>query len=80
MSVRPSTYLGQLVSHWSDFYEILCLSIFQKYIEKIQISFKSDKKSGNVEENNQQNALINSSINLLMSDHSNMFRLGVIRH
>jgi hypothetical protein len=27
------------------------------------------------EENNQQNALINSSINLLMSDHSNMFRL-----
>jgi hypothetical protein len=27
------------------------------------------------EENNQQNALINSSINLLMSDHSDMFRL-----
>jgi hypothetical protein len=27
------------------------------------------------EENNQQNALINSSVNLLMSDHSNMFRL-----
>jgi hypothetical protein len=29
----------------------------------------------NDEENNQQNALINSSINLLMSDHSDMFRL-----
>jgi hypothetical protein len=28
-----------------------------------------------VEENNQQNALIDSSINLLMSDHSNMFQL-----
>jgi hypothetical protein len=27
------------------------------------------------EENNQQNALINSSINLLMSDHSDIFRL-----
>jgi hypothetical protein len=29
----------------------------------------------NDEENNQKNALINSSINLLMSDHSDMFRL-----
>jgi hypothetical protein len=32
-------------------------------------------KSWKAEENNQQNALINSSINLLMSDHSDMFRL-----
>jgi hypothetical protein len=34
-----------------------------------------DRAFFNDEENNQQNALINSSINLLMSDHSNMFRL-----
>jgi hypothetical protein len=34
-----------------------------------------DRAFFNGEENNQQNALINSSINLLMSDHSDMFRL-----
>jgi hypothetical protein len=34
-----------------------------------------DRAFFNDEENNQQNALINSSINLLMSHHSDMFRL-----
>jgi hypothetical protein len=37
-----------------------------------------DRAFFNDEENNQQNALINSSINLLMSDHSNMFRLPML--
>jgi len=41
MAVPPSICVGQLVSHWMDFYEILYLSIFQKYFEKIQISLKS---------------------------------------
>jgi len=48
MAVRPSVCMGQLVSHWLDFYEILYLSIFQKYVEKFQISLKSDKMSGRV--------------------------------
>jgi hypothetical protein len=34
-----------------------------------------DRAFFNDEEKNQQNALINSLINLLMSDHSDMFRL-----
>jgi len=33
-------------SRWADFHEILNLNVFGKYVEKIQVSFKSDKKSG----------------------------------
>jgi len=29
-----------------DFYEILYLSIFGKFVEKIQVPFKSDKNNG----------------------------------
>ena len=48
MAVPPSICMGQLVSHWMDFYEILYLSIFQKYFEKFQISLKSTKMNGNI--------------------------------
>jgi len=34
----------ELGSHRKDFYEILYLTIIRKYVEKIQISLKSDKK------------------------------------
>jgi hypothetical protein len=46
LSVRPSLRMEQLGSHWTDFYEIWYLSIFRKFIEKIQVSCKSDNNSG----------------------------------
>ena len=33
-------------SHWTDFHEIWYLSIFQRYVEKIEVSLKFDKKNG----------------------------------
>jgi hypothetical protein len=48
MSVRPSGWLSvrleQLGSHWTDFREILLLSIFR--VEEIQVLLKSDKYKG----------------------------------
>ena len=46
-SVLPSVRMGQLGSHWTDFHEILYLSILRKSVEKIQIPLKSDKNNGN---------------------------------
>jgi len=34
------------LAHWTDFHEIWYLSIFRKYVEKIQVSLKSDKLNG----------------------------------
>jgi hypothetical protein len=33
--------MEQLGSHWMDFYEIWCMSIFRKSVEKIQVPLKS---------------------------------------
>jgi len=46
MSVCPSVYKEQLGCHWADIQEILLLYIFRKTVDKIQVSLKSDKKSG----------------------------------
>ena len=46
MSVRLSVRMKQLGSHQMDFHEILYLSIFRKYIEKIEVSLKYDKNNG----------------------------------
>jgi len=46
ISVRPSVRMEKLGSHWTDFHEIWYLSIFLKYVEKIQVSLKSDKNNG----------------------------------
>jgi hypothetical protein len=35
-----SVLMEQLFSSWMDLHEIGCVSIFRKYIEKIQISLK----------------------------------------
>ena len=43
MSVLPSVRMGKLGSHWTDFHEILNLNFLRKYVEKIQVSLKSDK-------------------------------------
>jgi hypothetical protein len=36
----------QLISHWTDFHEILYLSIFWKSAEKIQVLLNPDKNNG----------------------------------
>jgi len=46
MPVRLSVRMEQLGSHWTDFCEILYLSILRKSVEEIQISLKSDKNKG----------------------------------
>jgi hypothetical protein len=46
MSVRPSARMEQLGPHWTEFHEMWYLIIFRKYVEKIQISLKSDKNKG----------------------------------
>ena len=38
--------MEQLGSHWTDFHEFLCLNIFRKSIEKIQLSLKPHKNNG----------------------------------
>jgi len=38
--------MEQLGSHWTDFHEILYLSIFGKFVEKIQVSLKCEKNYG----------------------------------
>ena len=43
--VCPSVHMGQLGSHWTDFNEIWYPSTSRKYVEKIQVLFKSDKNN-----------------------------------
>jgi len=45
MSVRPSVHMEQLGSHWKDFEEMSCLSIFGKPVEKIQVALKSNNNN-----------------------------------
>jgi hypothetical protein len=40
MSVLPSIRTEQLGFHWTNFHIILLLSIFRKYVEKIQVLLK----------------------------------------
>jgi hypothetical protein len=44
--ICPSIRMKQLGSQWTDFHEVLHLSIFLKSVQKIQISLKSDKNNG----------------------------------
>jgi len=46
VSVCLSVLMKQLVCHWTDFYEILYLSIFLKTVKKIQVILKPDKNNG----------------------------------
>jgi len=40
MSVRPSVHKEQLGSHWTDFHEIWCVSIFLKICREKSIYIK----------------------------------------
>ena len=42
--------MHQLLSHRKDFYESLYFSIFLKSAKEIEVSLKSDKKMGNLNE------------------------------
>jgi hypothetical protein len=44
--VCPSIRMQQVGSHWRDFHEIWYLSIFQKSVEKVRVSLKSEKNNG----------------------------------
>ena len=44
-SVCPSLRMEQIGSHWTDFDETWYLRLFQKPVEKIQITLKSDKNN-----------------------------------
>jgi len=46
MSVCLSVHMQKLVSNWTDFRKSFYLSIFRKFVEKIRVSFKSDKNYG----------------------------------
>jgi hypothetical protein len=48
--VCPSVRMEQLGSDWTDFYEIRYLGSFRKYVEKIQVSLRSDKNNGTLHE------------------------------
>jgi hypothetical protein len=45
MSVSPSLRIEQMGSHWTDFHEIRYLSIFQNFLEEIQVWLKSAKNN-----------------------------------
>jgi len=46
MYVCPSVLVEQLGTHWTDFYKILYLIIFRKFVEEIRVLLKSDKSNG----------------------------------
>jgi hypothetical protein len=46
MPVRLSVRMEQLGSQCPNFHEVTFLSIFRKYVNKIQIPLKSDKSNG----------------------------------
>ena len=46
MSISLYARMEQIGSHWTNIQKIWYLSIFRKYVEKIQVSLKSDKNKG----------------------------------
>jgi hypothetical protein len=45
MPVYLRVHMEQLASDWEEFHEIWYLMIFRAYVEKIQVSLKSDKNN-----------------------------------
>jgi hypothetical protein len=45
-SLRPSVIKKQLICNWTGFREIWYCGIFQKFVNRIQVSLKSDKNNG----------------------------------
>ena len=45
LSVRLSVCMAQLCSPWTDVHDIWYLSVFRKFVEKIQVSLKSENNN-----------------------------------
>ena len=58
--------MKQLDSNWANFHEILYLSIFKKSVLKIQVSLKSNKSNGYVDEEQNTYLIISRSVLLKM--------------
>ena len=46
LSICTSVRIEQLGSYCTDFYKILYVSVFRKYVRNIQVSLKLDKNNG----------------------------------
>jgi hypothetical protein len=46
LSICTSVRIEQLGSYRTDFYKILYVSVFRKYVRNIQVSLKLDKNNG----------------------------------
>jgi hypothetical protein len=62
--------MEQLGSHWTDFYEILYLSIFRNSVDKIKFSLKSDRNNGTLHEDLCAFMIISRSVLLRMRNVS----------
>jgi len=65
--------MEQLGFHWTDFHEIMYMSIFQKFVEKIQVWLKSVKNSGTVHEDVSTFMIISHRFLLRMKNVSDKF-------
>ena len=70
MSVRLSVRMKNLASHWMDFNEVWYLSIFPKFIEKVQVSLQYDNINDTLNEDEYTFFIICRSVLLIMSNDS----------
>jgi hypothetical protein len=70
MPVCPSVRMEQLGSQWTDFHEILYLSVFRKSVEKNQISLKSNENISTLHEDQHTFVIIFRSVLLRMGNVS----------
>jgi hypothetical protein len=71
-----SVRVNQLGSQWTDFHEIWYLIIFSKKCQLIQVSFKSDKNSGDF---TWRSLYINGNISLNASSNEKYFGQNLCR-
>jgi len=81
MSVRSSVCTEQLSFHWTNFHEILNISIFRKSVKNIQVSLKSDKNIQVSLKSDKNNGTLHQDkytffyhISLISSPNENCFR------
>jgi hypothetical protein len=68
--VRQSVRMQQLSSHWTDFHEILYLSIIRQSVEKFQVSLNLTRITGALHEDQYTFFIISRSILLGMKNVS----------
>jgi len=76
MSVCPSVSMEWLGYFWSNFHEIWYLNIFRKYVEVLQVTWKSDKNNGYV---TLRPIYLCDHISLISSSNEKCFRKKVAR-